>query len=72
MIEMDVVDSNNNWKPWWRNFCDYYENQGINMGNANEISRVLRKWNAIEEDVDSTKFYFANEQDQTFFMLRWA
>ena len=71
MIEMDVVDDNGDWKPWWRNFYNYYENQGIDIGNAYEISRMLQEWNAIDADVDSTKFYFANEQDQTLFMLRW-
>ena len=71
MIEMDVVDDNGDWKPWWKKFYYYYEKQGVNMENADNISQMLRKWNAIDKDVDSTKFYFKNEQDQMFFMLRW-
>ena len=73
MIEMDAWDTDNGqWKPWWRNFYNYYEKQGINMNFTDEISRVLREWNAFEEDVDSTKFHFENEQDQLVFLLRWS
>ena len=73
MIEMDTWDiDNGQWTPWWKKFYHYYEKQGIDMENTAEISRMLREWRAFEEDVDSTKFYFENERDQTFFMLRWA
>jgi hypothetical protein len=73
MIEMDTWDTDNGvWQPWWRNFYNYYEKQGINMNFTDEISRVLQEWNAFEEDVDSTKFHFENEQDQLVFLLRWA
>ena len=73
MIEMDVVsDDGRGWKPWWYNFCDYYEKQGVDIGDASEITKLLKKWNAVDLDQDSTKFYFKNEQDATMFLLRWS
>ena len=72
MIEMDTWDIDNGcWQPWWYNFYSHYEKQGIDM-NTDEISLLLREWNAFEEDVDSTKFHFENEQDQLVFLLRWS
>ena len=72
MIELDVMNDQGMWHQWWRNFYDYYTSQGINMENEHEITRMLKEWNAIDKDPESSVFYFENERDQVAFMLRWA
>lgn len=72
MIEVDVMNNQGTWHQWWRNFYDYYTNQGVNMEDESEITRTLAEWRAIDRDPDSTVFYFENEQDQVMFMLRWS
>jgi hypothetical protein len=72
MIEVDVMDRHHKWHPWWRNFRDYYTARGVDMDNDEEITRTLAEWNAIDQDPESTVFYFENEQDQVLFMLRWS
>lgn len=72
MIELDVMDERKSWHRWWYNFYNHYIEQGVNMEDASEITRTLALWNAIDdEDPESSKFYFDNEQDYVLFMLRW-
>ena len=42
------------------------------MEDDKEITRTLTEWNAIDEDPESTVFYFENEHDHLVFMLRFA
>jgi len=72
MIEMNVLNSNDEWHKWWWNFTNHYKSIGIDMDNDEEITRMLKEWRAIDAGPDSTLFYFENEQDHTMFMLRWA
>ena len=72
MIEMNVLDDKQVWTQWWRNFYDFYRLQGVNMEDSDEIARVLKEWGAVDLDPESALFYFENEQDQLFFMLRWS
>ena len=72
MIEMNVLNSDDEWHKWWWNFTNYYKSIGIDMDNDEEITRMLKEWRAIDAGADSTLFYFENEQDHTMFMLRWA
>ena len=72
MIEMNVLDDKQVWTQWWRNFYAFYRLQGVNMEDSDEITRVLKEWGAVDLDPESALFYFENEQDQLFFMLRWS
>jgi len=72
MIEVDVLNDLGDWHQWWRNFRDYYLAQGVDMEDDKEITRTLTEWNAIDEDPESTVFYFENEHDHLVFMLRFA
>lgn len=72
MIEVDVMDNYGKWKHWWHNFRDYYVAQGVDMEDEAEITRTLAEWNAIDQDPESTVFYFEHERDHVMFMLRWA
>lgn len=72
MIEVNVQDERDCWHQWWHNFREYYIAQGVDMEDENEITRVLAEWNAIDQDPESTVFYFEHERDHVMFMLRWA
>jgi len=72
MIEVNVEKEDGVWHQWWHNFRAYYMAQGVDMEDDAEITRTLAEWNAIDQDPDSTVFYFENERDQVVFMLRWA
>ncbi len=71
MIVVDVNDQNDNWHQWWRNFRDYYWEQGVDMDNEGEITRALAEWNAIDDGEDTPTFHFLDEKDYMLFMLRW-
>lgn len=60
------------WHDWWWNFYNHYTEQGVDMNDAKEITRTLALWNAIDEDPESSEFYFTSEHDYTMFMLRWS
>ena len=72
VIVMDVMNDKGTWHQWWHNFTDYYRSQGVDMEDEDEITRLLSEWRAVEEDQDSSIFYFENEHDRTLFLLRWA
>lgn len=72
MIEVDVLNDLGEWHQWWYKFREYYVQQGVDMENEVEITRTLAEWNAIDEDPESTVFYFENEHDHLVFMLRFA
>lgn len=72
MIEVDINRADGRRHNWWENFRNYCESQGHNFSEAENITKALTEWNAIDKDPDSTKFYFENEQDHLLFMLRFA
>ena len=74
MIRLSVFVDNNrhmDWHSWWVKFREYYESKYYNMDNDDDISRALKEWNAVNIP-NSAEFYFENEKDYTFFLLRWA
>jgi hypothetical protein len=72
VIVMDVLNDEGTWHQWWQNFTDYYKSQGVDTEDEDEITRLLSEWRAVEEDQDSSIFYFENEHDLTLFLLRWS
>jgi hypothetical protein len=73
MIEMDIdTQIGGGRHKWWLNFRDHCESEGHDFNDAKSITRALEKWNAIDKDPESTKFYFENEHDYLLFMLRFA
>ena len=72
MIEVDVQNERGVWRQWWYNFRDYYIAQGVDMEDEKEITRTLAEWNAIDQDPESTVFYFEHERDHTMFMLKFS
>ena len=73
MIEVDIdCYATTRRHHWWENFRDHSESLGYNFDDAENITKALAKWNAIDKDPDSTKFYFENEHDYLLFMLRFA
>ena len=73
MIEVDIDKEGGYGRHhWWENFREYAESHGYNFDNAENITKALAEWNAIDKDPDSTKFYFENENDHLLFMLRFT
>lgn len=72
MIEVSILESDESWKPFWRNFYAHYSAQGYTFEDEHEITKLLAEWRAIDKDTESPFFYFENEHDYLMFMLRWA
>lgn len=72
---LKINDEKGQSQPWWFNFLYNLRSDTINNVNEVDLAAEFAKWGAKLEDSDQAycdKIIFQNEEDLTWFLLKWS
>lgn len=70
---LKINDEKGQSQPWWFNFL--YSLRSDTINNEVDLAAEFAKWGAKLEDSDQAycdKIIFQNEEDLTWFLLKWS